>query len=379
MRPFETINRGFQRMLSLVIMSIALFAPFQVAPAFVLAQAQSSISCEPIARTTPTIIQTVTPRAEVSDAGNLEKIQIGYVPITVFAPIYVAKELGYYAEEGLDVELEAFPGGSDLVILTASGQLDAAFAGAGPPLFNGVAQGLPIRIIAPGHTEGDPVATPLMISKRSCDEGTITAVADLKGKKVSINARGSIEYLLNAALSTGGLTIDDIELQILPFPDAVAALQTGAVDAALISEPLATKAEQDGIAIRLAPTYPVHDIQPTAVIGNERWLNDHPDQAQGFVTAYLRASRLLAEGGLNDPAVQAIIEQYTGVPATLAAAAIHPVFSADGQISFDSLTRLQTFLRDRGQLDYDTDLDPQKLVDTTFVTAAMTEIEQTSS
>lgn len=374
--------RMFERLAALAI-ALALLAAPLLGGSIVRAQdstpPSSPISCEPKTRPAPDVVRTVTPPANSLSTDDLTTIKVGYVPITVVAPIYVAKELGYFAEEGLDVQLEAFPGGSDLVILTASGQLDASFAGAGPPLYNGVAQGLPVKIIAPGHTEGDPVATPLMISKKSCEDGKITSVADLKGKKVSINARGSIEYLLNAALSTGGLTIDDIDLQILPFPDAIAGLQTGAVDAALISEPLATKAEQDGIAIRLVPDYPLHGMQPTAIIGNGKWLTEHPDQAQGFVTGYMRASKLLAEGGLNDPAVQAIIEQYTGVPAALVAASVHPVFSADGQIALDGLTELQTFLRQRGQLEYDTDLDPAALVDETFVTAAMVEIDRQDS
>ncbi len=374
------MSRLFER-LSLFAMLVALVATPLLAGHSARAQdatpATGPRSCEPVARPEPEAIRTVTPLAAAPSGGKLEKIEVGYVPITVVAPIYVARELGYFAEEGLDVELQAFPGGSDLVILTASGQLDASFAGAGPPLFNGVAQGLPVKIIAPGHTEGDPVATPLMIAKSACEDGSITSVADLAGKKVSINARGSIEYLLDTALATGGLTIDDIDLQILPFPDAIAGLQTGAVDAALISEPLATKAEQDGIAIRLVPDYPLRGMQPTAIIGNETWLADHPDQAQGFVTAYMRASRLLAGGGLNDPAIQAIIEQYTGVPAALVSASVLPIFSSDGRIDLDGLATLQTFLRARDQLEYDADIDPASLVDERFVAAAMASIGST--
>lgn len=368
----------FERRAVFAVVLMLLMAPL-VTGSIVRAQEPnangSAISCEVDARPLPNPVSAVVAPVEPLPTENLTTIVVGYVPITVVAPIYVAKELGYFAEEGLDVHLEAFPGGSDLVILTASGQLDASFAGAGPPLYNGVAQGLPIRIIAPGHTEGDPVATPLMISKNACEAGKITSVADLNGKRVSINARGSIEYLLNAALSTGGLTIDDIDLQILPFPDAIAGLQSGAVDAALISEPLATKAEQDGIAIRLVPAYPLHGMQPTGIIGNAAWLNEHPEQAQGFVTGYMRASKLLADGGLNDPAVHAIIEHYTGVPAALVAASIPPVFSATGHIALDGLAELQTFLRDRGQLEYDTDLDPAVLVDERFVTMAMETID----
>ena len=366
--------------IALLLMSMA--APLLMTPTLIQAQdaspASTPISCEPDVRPAPEVVQTVTPLSGSVPVEDLPTIKVGYVPVMVFAPIFVAKELGYYAEEGIDVELEPFPGGSDAIILTASGQLDAAFGGIGPSFWNGAAQGLPVKIIAPGHAEGDPVATPLMISKKSCEDGTITSVADLKGKKVSVNARGATEYWLNAALSTGGLTIDDIQLEVLPFPDAVAALQAGAVDAAMVGEPLATSAEQDGIAIRLASSFPIQDIQPTAIIANEQWLTEHPDQAEDFVTGYMRASKLLANGGLNDATVQAIIEKYTGVPAALVAESVHPVFSADGFIAFEGLSKLQAFFRQRDQLEYDTDLDPYALVDETFVMSAMAQLNPNS-
>ncbi len=375
-----------QRMLrilpALTVMLALVAAPFLAGTSSVRAQdaspASSPITCEVTPKGETTNSPTVTPDAAGSQTGELTEIKVGFVPVTVFAPIFVAKDLGYYAEEGLDVQLEPFPGGSDPVVLTASGELDAAFIGVGPAFWNGAAQDLPMKIIAPGHAEGDPVATPLMISKKSCEEGTIASVADLEGKKVSVNARGATEYWLNAALATGGLTIDDIQLEVLPFPDAVAALESGAVDAAMVGEPLATQAEQDGLAVRLSTNFPVQDIQPTAIIGNEQWMADNPEQAEAFVTGYMRASKLLAEGGLDDPAVQAIIEEYTGVPAALVASSVHPVFSADGFIAFEGLGKLQTFFRDRDQLEYDTDIDPYSLADETFVMAAMAELNPNS-
>lgn len=373
----------FLRLLPALAILVALVAaPFLAGASVARAQegspASSPISCEVAPKADTTAAPTVTPDAAGTAAGELTQIKVGFVPVMVFAPVFVAKDLGYYAEEGLDVQLEPFPGGADPVVLTASGELDAAFAGMGPAFWNGVAQDLPIKIVAPGHAEGDPVATPLMISKKSCEDGTITSVADLKGKKVSVNARGATEYWLNAALGTGGLTIDDIQLEVLPFPDAVAALEAGAVDAAMVGEPLATQAEQDGIAVRLASSFPVQDIQPTAIIANEQWLTDNPEQAEAFVTGYMRASKLLADGGLDDPAVQAIIEKYTGVPADLIATSVHPVFSSDGFVAFEGLGKLQSFFRERDQLEYDTDLDPYALADETFVMAAMSELNPNS-
>jgi NitT/TauT family transport system substrate-binding protein len=330
------------------------------------------LSCTP-AVSSVEIPAAATPATTSAPAptGDLKKVKMGYVPVSIFAPVFVAKEKGYFAEQGLDVSLEPFPGGSDPVVLTASGQLDLGIGGAGPAFWNAIAQGLPIKVIAPGHAEGNPVATPLMISTQSCESGAIASVADLKGKKVSVNARGATEYWLSQALGTAGLTLNDIDLQTLAFPDAVAALASGAVDAAMVGEPLATKAEQDGIAVRLATDFPVQDVQPTVIFANEDFLTNSPDAATGLVTAYLKASRDLTGAGFLDPTNLAIIEQYTQVPAALVAAAVRPVFPVDGKINLEGLAKLQSFFRQLGELEYDQDLDPAQIVDTQFVDAAL--------
>jgi len=350
-----------------------LVAPLAVAgPSVAGARAQSALSCAPL-EVAPQAAAAEQPAA-ATPAAELTKVTMGYVPASIFAPVFVAKEKGYFAEQGIDMNLEPLPGGSDMVLLTASGDFDAGIGGTGPAFFNAVASGLPIKVIAPGHQEGSPVATPLMISKANCESGKITSVADLKGKKVSVNARGATEYWLAQALGTAGLTLDDIQLETLAFPDAVAALQSGAIDAAMVGEPLATKAEQDGIAIRLLSDFPVQNIQPTMIFANKKWLEENPELATGLVTAYLKAARDLTNGGFDDPATLAIIEQYTNVPADLIRESVKPVYSVNGAIDLNSINTLQQFFRDRGQLEYDENIDPAGFVEMQFVDGAIAQI-----
>ncbi|MDQ3655211.1 MAG: ABC transporter substrate-binding protein, partial [Chloroflexota bacterium] len=178
----------------------------------------------------PTRVAAVAPASSAepnpAPAAELTPVSIGVVPVSIFAPIFVALEKGYYAEQGLDVTLEALPGGADLIALTANNQFQISAAGAGPAFWNAVALGLPINVIAPGHQEGDPVATPLMVSRAACESGSIRGVADLQGKRVSVNARGGTEYWLAAALGTGGLTLDDVTVETIPFAEAVLALES---------------------------------------------------------------------------------------------------------------------------------------------------------
>lgn len=305
----------------------------------------------------------------VSVPEGATKMVVGYMPLSIYAPIYVALDKGYYADEGLDVELQSFTNGTDITTLTATNKLNVGLTGVGPAYWNGVSQGLPLTIIAPGHSEGSPVASPLMISKKACEDGTIKSVADLKGKKVSVNAPGATELWLEKALETGGLTIGDVDLQYLTFPDAVTALDSGALDAAIVGEPVATQAEQNGLAVRLLSDFPVQGIWPTMVFGNSDWLKSNPDAATGFVKAYLRASADL-NANFNDPLNLAIINKYTNVPADLIAASVKPIYSKDGAIDLASLTDLQTFFGNRGLLDYTTPIDPSTMIDSQYVDKA---------
>ena len=338
------------------------------------AQVGPALDCRPRTEQRPDLLPpgtTTPPPAAGAPPPTLTPVDIGYVPVSIYAPLFVAKELGYYEEFGLDVTLTANTGGSDLITLTASGNLDISAAGAGPAFWNASAQDLPISVIAPGHQEGSPVSTPMMISREACESGAIRSVADLVGKRVSVNAPGGTEFWLGSALATAGLTIDDVNEQFLPFPDAVAALDSGAIDAAMIGEPLATQAELDGYAVRLLPDFPIQGVQPTTIIANDEFLAGNPDVATGFVAAYLKASRALSGDGFKNPAVLAIIEQYTGVPADLVRLAIQPVYQPDGAISFDTLADLQTFFRGRDQLEYDADIVPATLADTRYVDGAL--------
>ncbi|MCC6943673.1 MAG: ABC transporter substrate-binding protein [Thermomicrobiales bacterium] len=355
-----------------VLIAVLLAAFVAVASGPVRAQeASPAVNCAPAVKSV-TIDGTPEPAPE--KPGDLTNVRMGYVPVSIFAPVMIAQDKGYFAEEGINVELVPFPGGSDPVVLTATGDLDLSIAGAGPAFWNAVAQDLPITVIAPGHQEGNPVATPLMISKESCESGEISSVADLEGKTVTVNAPGATEYWLNAALSTGGLTINDVDVQALAFPDAVAALESGAIDAAMIGEPLATQAEQDGIAVRLVTDIPIEGVQPTVVFANDEWLANNPELAEAFATGYMRAVMDLSDNGFADPTNLAIIESYTGVPAALIAAAVSPVYATDGIVNVDALNSLQSFFRDRGLLEYDEDIDPATLIDQQYIFSALAEI-----
>jgi ABC-type nitrate/sulfonate/bicarbonate transport system substrate-binding protein len=322
----------------------------------------------PVSSTTAAIEPVEIPSFEVPE-GAIE-VNMGTLPIAIYAPIYVAYEKGYYAQHGLDVKPSGINNGTDIAVLTATNELQVGLSGIGPAFWNGIDTGLPLKIIAPGHQEGDPVASPLMVARQACDDGTITSVEDLKGKRVSVNAPGATEYWLDAALGTGGLSIEDVDLQYLAFPDAVTALGSGALDAGIIGEPLATQAEQQGTLVRLASRFPVQGIQVTAVYANAEWVADNPDAAAGFVAGYLQACRDLMEAP-NDPLNLTIINKYTDVPIPLIADSVKPVYQKNGDINIGNLIMIQEFFGGRGLLDFDGTIDPNTVVEQQVIDDAL--------
>lgn len=315
---------------------------------------------------TPVPIEAVEIPPVIVPDGALE-MRIGFLPIMIYAPIYVALEKGYYARRGLNVTSVPLNSGTDLALMVSTNDLQVALSGVGPAFWNAVGTGLPLNIIAPGHEEGNPVSTPLMTGARS----EITSVDQLKGKKVAVNAPGATEYWLDAALRTGGLTIGDVDLQYLTFPDAVAALVSGALAAAMIGEPLATQGVQDGSLRIVSNDFDVQGLQVTAVFSNNSWVDSHPAAAASFVAAYIEACRDLNEAP-NDPLNLAIINKYTNVPLELIATSVRPVYQPNAEIDLENLMTLQEFFIDRGLMDEA--VDPADVVRQDVIDAAVTEI-----
>jgi NitT/TauT family transport system substrate-binding protein len=316
---------------------------------------------------------SATSAADSTATTELTSVVVGNIPVLIYGPMMIAKDKGYFEEYGLDVQLEPLSGGSDMVTLTANGDFDIGVGGTGPAYFNAVEQGFDLKIIAPLHFEREPQATPLMVSKERFDSGEITSVEDLEGLKVSVNAPGATEYWLATALGTGGLTIADIDLQYLPFPDVPAALDSGALDGAMLGEPLATMAEQDGLAARLDVDFPA-DFQPTFVWVNPEFAADSPDLVTGFMAGMMRGCRDLRADDWNSDENLGILNAYTQVEIDLIRDAARTYCDPNGEIHPDDIATLQEFFMERGLLEYDEPIDVASLIDTQYVDAALEEI-----
>ncbi len=140
------------------------------------------------------------------------------------APLIVAKEMGYFEEVGLDVELVQPADPSAPPRLVAAGQGDLAVSYQ-PVLHQQVDEDLPLISI------GALVETPLnaLIVKK---DGPVQTLADLKGRKVGFSVSGFEDAMLLAMLRDAGLEAGDVELINVNFA-LTSALLSGQVDAVI--------------------------------------------------------------------------------------------------------------------------------------------------
>jgi len=139
-------------------------------------------------------------------------------------PIIVAQEKGYFADQGLEVEVIAPADPSDPPKMVAAGQADLALSYQ-PQLHLQVAEGLPL--IRVGTLIASPLNCLLVL-----EDGPVKTSADLKGKKIGFSVAGVEEALLIAILGQHDITLDDVELVNVNW-SLSPSLMSGQVDAVL--------------------------------------------------------------------------------------------------------------------------------------------------
>ncbi|WP_407060105.1 ABC transporter substrate-binding protein [Kiloniella spongiae] len=140
------------------------------------------------------------------------------------ATLVVAKEKGFFSEQGLDVDLIVPADPNDPPKLVAAGKAELAVSYQ-PQLHLQVAEGLPLTRV------GTLVATPLN-SLVVLKDSPIKSIADLKGRKVGYSVGGFEDVILDAMLEKHGLDVSDVELINVNFTLSPS-LISGQVDAVI--------------------------------------------------------------------------------------------------------------------------------------------------
>ncbi len=271
-----------------------------------------------------------------------DNVRTMFQPFAGSGPLFVAEKEGYFERQGIRITWVPFNAQDQAIPVLAQGQLDVAF-GLTPAFFNVVARGEPLRIVADrGHvTRGNNGS--LLVRKELA--GVVRSVADLKGRRVALagNFGGPAHYWLVRALTSVGLTFDQVSAVFIPVTAILAALQGGAVDAGFMANPLDTLAQEKGIAFKLLDVADIVPAEHTSLLTYGRTLvvGNRPLGVRVMV-AYLQGIRRYGEG--PTPRNVAIIAEYTKTdPETIRKGgwvSIHP----DGYVDLNRTRRYQDWL-----------------------------------
>jgi NitT/TauT family transport system substrate-binding protein len=227
------------------------------------------------------VTATAAPTAETASE-SLTAINLGasYIPSVQFTPYYVAHDKGFFADEGLDVQLE-YGYENDFVALTGQGKFQFALA-SGDQVILARAQGLPIVYVMKWY-QRYPVGV------MSLADSGIRTPKDLEGHKVGISGMFGADLAgWNALVYANQLDQERIDLESIGFTKAEA-LSQGTVDATVCyvnNEPVQLR--QSGYDVNLMEVSDYVDMVSNGIITNETVMRDDPELIRRLVRGFLR-------------------------------------------------------------------------------------------
>jgi NitT/TauT family transport system substrate-binding protein len=315
--------------------------------------------------------------------GGLVKVRYGELRILGDAGIYIALEQGFFAQQGLELDLVPFDSAVNMIPPLGTRQIDAGGGAMSAGLWNAVNRGVTLKVVADkGHLDSKPPGFPvadLLVRKDLWDSGKVKSVADLKGLTVATPARGFTGEITSAKeLAKGGLTPNDVNYVTVPLTEIANAYANKKIDAGAAIEPFRTIiVDQQKTGVLLMHDY---DVDPGAQTAGILY---GPDFAKGplavpFITAYLQGVRMYNDGFVKkdqtarQKGIDALLKHTAVKDRSLFDQMSIQGLDSDGKLNLDSLREQQDFWVDHGEQQQKADL--ANVVDDQFVKAALTKI-----
>ena len=297
------------------------------------------------------------------------RVRVAFTPYFSQAPILIAREEGYFAREGIDVEL--VPIGRTTSAATAallSGGLDVATGAPRIAEFSAIARGAPIRFVAdkghagPGEcSPGAFVARPDLFGS----DGRIPA-SRLRGASVRTQTYTYFEFLLSKALSAEGLALSDVRPVAIPTALALGALEARKIALAYLAEAELAQALREGQVVWKSLSEIAPRSEFSALLFGPRLLERDRPLGVRFLAAYLRGVRRYNEGK-TPRNVEALVRLTRRKPEDVTAACWTPI-RGDGAIVAPDWEEFQAWAVSRGQMPGPVPLS--RLIDTDLLRAA---------
>ena len=279
------------------------------------------------------------------------KLGVGGAPALYYLPLALTEQLGHFKEQGLNVEVNDFKGGSQSLTALVGGSADVV-TGAYEHTIRMQVKGQDIlAVIELGRYPGIALA----VKKDRADK--IRSIADLKGAKIGVTAPGSsTNMLVWYLMSKAGLKPEDASyVGVGTGAGAIAAIQRGEIDAISNIDPVIAKLESTGDIAVLAETRTTEGT--TKVLGGPMsaavlylkrdFADKNPNTVQALVNAFYKTLKWM-EKATPEQITEAVPKEYWLGDKALYLAAVKAnmqVYSRDGVVGSESQQRSLDFLK----------------------------------
>ena len=307
---------------------------------------------------------------------NIKTIRVNEVTRSVFyAPQYVAIANGYFAEEGINVELTTGQGADKVMTAVLADQSDIGFAGpeAAIYVYNEGKEDYAEVFAQMTQKDGS-----FLVSKEPTDN---FSWQDLKGKTVIPGRKGGVPYMTfeyvlkqNGIDPQNDLVLDDS----IKFDLMAGAFAGGDAEYVTLFEPTASMTEQAGKGYIVASVGEASgEIPYTAYFAKKSYIEENSDLIQGFTNAIYKGQKWVEEHTATEIA-QAIVDFFPDTEVDMLATAIQSYMDIDAWktdpiLKEESFDLLQTVMKEAGELDQEGDYD--KIVNNSFAEKAIETIK----
>lgn len=292
------------------------------------------------------------------------------------AGLYLAEEFGYFREAGLAVDMRRMDSAPSLLAAIATDRLDVAGISVTPGLFASVQRGLDLRVVGDKQSIRPGFSATRLVARKDLVRGTIAeTLHGLEGRTVAVSAKASMVYmLLRDLLAENGMSLSNLRVVDLSYPNMLAAFAGGAIDAAVDLEPFLSQAIVSG---RVAAVSDLVDVVPAdgaslvPLVYSEKFARDRK-AGDAFMLAYMKGVRAYNDAfvkGIDKEKVIAIVARRARIDPKLVRDGYPAGIDPNQRVGVAALGALQRFFVEQHFLEAPVDLD--KVVDGSFAEAAV--------
>ena len=277
-------------------------------------------------------------------------VQVAMRPSVTAAAFHVGLEAGYFADAGLDIVVHAFAQSVKAVPLLASGELDLSLTALNPAYLSAIAQGASIRAVAARHYVSKSCGAIGTAYGRRAVFGDELDLRDLKGRRVAISNRGTVnELYLDLLLDSVGLSQSDVQISILRLPEAVGAMLSDQIDAVVMSH---FETDFPALSDKIVMGPGIADLHPefqyNFVFFGKRLLEDDAGIGSKFLSAYYKGVGDFIEG--KTPRFLYDFAEANKLDLDEIASACREGISTDGALETGGIELFARWCVDRGYL-----------------------------